>query len=44
MYANHHAYGILVGGHDPKGDCDIVYQGIRGAEDLLNVNILTVAG
>jgi hypothetical protein len=43
MYANHHAYGILVAGQD-KDNCDILYQGIRGAEDLLNVHILTAAG
>jgi hypothetical protein len=42
MYAKHHGYGILVAGAS-NGDCDTLYQGIRGAEKLLNVNILHAA-
>jgi hypothetical protein len=41
MYATRIAFGILVGGADSDpGDCDIIYQGIRSAEDILNVNVL----
>jgi Trypsin len=41
-YAKHHAYGIVVAGAS-NGDCDTLYQGIRGAEALLNVTILTAS-
>ncbi len=37
MYAKHNAYGILVAGNE---DCSTLYQGIRAAETLLNVNVL----
>ena len=39
MYAKHNAYGILVAGNANDG-CDTLYQGIHGAENLLNVNVL----
>ncbi len=38
MYAKHIAFGVLVGGAS-NGDCDTIFQGIRGAENLLNVNV-----
>lgn len=41
-YAKHHAYGIVVAGAT-NGDCDTLYQGIRGAEAMLNVTILTAS-
>ncbi|MEV4508569.1 S1 family peptidase [Dactylosporangium sp. NPDC049525] len=37
MYAKHNAYGILVAGND---ECSTLYQGIRSAETLLNVDVL----
>ena len=37
MYAKHNAYGILVAGN---GECATLYQGIRSAETLLNVDVL----
>jgi hypothetical protein len=38
VFANHTAYGLLTGG---SGACDSVYQGVRSAENLLNVNVAT---
>ena len=37
MYALHVAYGLQVSGFS---ECDSVYQGIRAAENVLNVNVL----
>ena len=37
MYALHVAYGLQVAGFS---ECDSVYQGIRAAETVLNVNVL----
>jgi hypothetical protein len=37
IYANHTAYGIHVSGDD---DCSAYYQGIRGAENLLSMNVI----
>jgi len=36
MYAGNTAYGIQVAGYR---ECDSLYQGIRGAEDLMNVDV-----
>lgn len=41
MYANNTAYGLQQGGYS---ECDGLYQGIRGAENLLNVNVSFDAG
>jgi hypothetical protein len=41
VYANHTAYGIHVNGDD---DCSAYYQGIRGAENLLSMNVAHDAG
>ncbi|XXX76426.1 S1 family peptidase [Sorangium sp. So ce134] len=37
MYAKHVAYGLQVAGYS---ECDSLYQGIRAAESVLNVNVL----
>lgn len=37
MYAKHVAYGLQVAGYS---ECDSLYQGIRAAETVLNVNVL----
>ncbi|KYF97237.1 hypothetical protein BE20_36170 [Sorangium cellulosum] len=37
MYASHVAYGLQVAGYS---ECDSLYQGIRAAESVLNVNVL----
>lgn len=38
LYASHTAYGIHSGG--VTGTCDAFYQGIKGAEKLMNVNVI----
>ncbi|WP_437965532.1 S1 family peptidase [Sorangium sp. So ce260] len=40
MYAKHVAYGLQVAGYS---ECDSLYQGIRAAESMLNVNVLHAA-
>ncbi|WP_437758398.1 S1 family peptidase [Sorangium sp. So ce1389] len=40
MYASHVAYGLQVAGYS---ECDSLYQGIRAAESVLNVNVLHAA-
>ncbi|WP_267888063.1 hypothetical protein [Sorangium cellulosum] len=37
MYAKHVACGLQVAGYS---ECDSLYQGIRAAETVLNVNVL----
>ena len=38
IYSSNVAYGMLVAG--TPGECDILYQGIRGAEGVLNVKLI----
>ncbi|MGK3991603.1 hypothetical protein WME99_51630 [Sorangium sp. So ce136] len=40
MYASHVAHGLQVAGYS---ECDSLYQGIRAAESVLNVNVLHAA-
>lgn len=39
VYANRSAKGLISGGSEDPQDCTAYYQGIRGAENLMNVNV-----
>jgi hypothetical protein len=40
IFRHYRAYGILIGGNSSGTHCYTTYQGIRGAQDLLNVKLL----